>query len=343
MAQKFRKRTGFNPSLSIEDAFKAFIYAKSASGLSPATIRTYQTHFKAISRFKWPNVPFVQVASYDLSALISRMVAAGLSRNSVRSYTATLKTFFSWARSEGLTDLDVPLYRGEETIKEIYTDAELQRLLRHPPRYCPFGELRNWAMVTLLVGTGVRASTARSIRVGDVDLKNSVITLRHMKAGVLQSVPISPSLDSTLREYMKERGGDPDEFLFCDIDGGQMSPVCLRAAIRRYNFSRGVKKTGIHAFRHTFARLYLVECGGDALKLQKLLGHSTLDMTKHYVRIYSTDLVKEFQIKAPLEAIKKDPPSGERMGLPCAARKEVMKASGARRKTGKKKCPGHLN
>lgn len=305
MAQKFRKRTGLNLSMTISEAFEAFIFAKSAAGLSDATIKTYRTHFAAISRFKWPKVPMIQVDMADLSSLLTRMAAAGLSRNSVRSYTATLKTFFSWARSQGLTDLDVPLYKGQETVKEVYTDAELRRLLKHPEKYCPFGELRNWAIVNLLVGTGVRAATVRSIRVGDVDLKNSVITLRHMKAGVLQSVPVSPSLKDALREYMDERGGEPDEFLFCDINGEQMTESCLHSGVRRYNLSRGVKKSGIHAFRHTFARLYLVECGGDALKLQKLLGHSTLDMTKHYVRIYSTDLVKDFQTNAPLEAIKK--------------------------------------
>ena len=56
-------------------------------------------------------------------------------------------------------------------------------------------------------------------------------------------------------------------------------------------------------FRHTFARMYLVECGGDALKLQKLLGHTTLQMTQHYVRLFDTDLVKDFQDHSPLEAL----------------------------------------
>ena len=83
-----------------------------------------------------------------------------------------------------------------------------------------------------------------------------------------------------------------------------MSENCLRNSIVRYNESRGVKKHGIHAFRHTFARLYLVECGGNALKLQKLLGHSTLDMTKKYVQIYETDLVSDFRKISPLDCVK---------------------------------------
>ena len=49
--------------------------------------------------------------------------------------------------------------------------------------------------------------------------------------------------------------------------------------IVKYNNSRGVERTSIHAFRHTFARKYLVDCGGDAFSLQRLMDHSTLKMT----------------------------------------------------------------
>ena len=68
----------------------------------------------------------------------------------------------------------------------------------------------------------------------------------------------------------------------------------MRQSIARYNTRRGVRKTSIHLFRHTFARKYLIDCGGDAFTLQKLLGHSTLAMTKHYCAIYDADLTKNY-------------------------------------------------
>lgn len=55
-----------------------------------------------------------------------------------------------------------------------------------------------------------------------------------------------------------------------------LSENALRLAIAHYNRSRGVEKISIHLFRHAFARKYLVDCGGDAFMLQKLLGHSIL-------------------------------------------------------------------
>ena len=74
----------------------------------------------------------------------------------------------------------------------------------------------------------------------------------------------------------------------------------LRLAITHYNHSRGVEKTSIHLFRHTFARKYLVDCGGNVFTLQKLLGHATLKMTKHYCNIYDADIAKSFDRFSPL-------------------------------------------
>ena len=103
-----------------------------------------------------------------------------------------------------------------------------------------------------------------------------------------------------LRAYMKIRGGKQTDYLFCDEYGRMLTENALRLAIMHYNHSRGVEKTSIHLFRHTFARKYLVDCGGNVFTLQKLLGHATLKMTKHYCNIYDADIAKSFDRFSPL-------------------------------------------
>jgi len=80
----------------------------------------------------------------------------------------------------------------------------------------------------------------------------------------------------------------------------QLTESGLRSSIARYNRKRGVEKTSIHLFRHTFAKKYLVDCGGNAFTLQRLLGHSTLDMTKHYCTIFDADITRNFDNFSPL-------------------------------------------
>ena len=66
------------------------------------------------------------------------------------------------------------------------------------------------------------------------------------------------------------------------------------------HFNRGVERTSIHAFRHTFARKYLVDCGGDAFTLQQIMGHSTLKMTRHYCNIFNDDIIENHEQRSPL-------------------------------------------
>ena len=75
-----------------------------------------------------------------------------------------------------------------------------------------------------------------------------------------------------------------------------------------------MEKTSIHLFRHTFAKKYLVDCGGNAFTLQRLLGHSTLDMTKHYCAIFDADITRDFDNYSPLTQIKGAEGSKIKMG-----------------------------
>ena len=121
----------------------------------------------------------------------------------------------------------------------------------------------------------------------------------HTKNGKVQVVPLCSKMVSILREYMTIRKGESEEYLFCNQYGEMLSENALRLAIAHYNRSRGVEKTSIHLFRHTFARKYLVDCGGDAFMLQKLLGHASIKTTMdRYVHVTTETLdqaVQQFQ------------------------------------------------
>ena len=112
----------------------------------------------------------------------------------------------------------------------------------------------------------------------------------------LKMVPVK-YLDEITRDVF-------DDYLFPTHTGTQLSLRSFQQAIRKYNAERGVSKTSIHLFRHTFAKNFILAEGGP-VQLQMLMGHSTLDMTRHYVNLYGADLSKDFERLNPLDNIKR--------------------------------------
>lgn len=292
-------------SVSMEETFDDFLLMKKSTGLSDKTLITYKQHFSAIKKHLSVEKPIETMERKDLERMISSMRDTGLAPTSIQSYTRTLKSFFSWCNEEEITDLNLSRYRAQEPIKDTYTDRELELLLKKPNmRTCNFAEYRSWVIINLLLNNGCRAASVRNIKNKDVDLSSQVIYLRHTKNKKTQVIPLSSLLAAILSEYMRIRGGSDDDYLFSNIQGEQMTENNLKLSIAKYNKRRGVQKTSIHLFRHTFAKKYLVDCGGNAFTLQRLLGHSTLEMTKHYCAIFDTDITKNYDKFSPLTNFK---------------------------------------
>ena len=224
---------------TVANVFAEFISAKRAKGLVNKTIHSYVNHFQAVSRHLNVEQDIVNLCKSDLDKMIASMRDAGLSPNSINSYTKMLKSFLSWCNQEGITSLNIPIYRGEETVKDTYTDKELEVLLQKPDiRKCSFGEYRDWVIINFLLNSGSRAATVRAIQIRDVDLENGLIHYRHNKNHRAQVVPLCGAMIRILREYLRFRGGEETDSLFCDITGGPLTENGLRKAIVRYRIDR---------------------------------------------------------------------------------------------------------
>lgn len=286
---------------TVAEVFEKFILDKKGEGLANKTLESYRLQFRSVGKYLDLDMPLGKLKASHVKAAIAEMVDTTLSRTTISTYVRTLRVFFHWCQREGLSDVEISAFKAEESVKETYSKDELIRLLKKPNlKRCLFAEYRAWVIVNLLVNNGLRAASIRNIQNRDVDFDLRAIRLRHTKNKRGQNAPLSEELARILKDYMKIRGGKPEDYLFPNVDGSQMSENALKWAIRRYNLNRGVQKTSIHMFRHTFARMYLVDMHGDALKLQRLLGHKTLTMTQHYVNLYDADLISDFQERSPL-------------------------------------------
>lgn len=282
------------------EVFGEFITSQTAKGVCEITLRNYRQVLHNISRFFDVETPMDALSKSDIEAMVVKMRSADLAHNTIATYVRIVKTFLNWCRSENIVNITVPNIKEKETVKETYSDEELDLLLRRPAADCQFCEYRNWVIVNFLLNSGCRAATVRNIQNRDVRLADSQVIFRHTKNGKIQVIPLCSRMVNVLRGYMAVRGGAEEDYLFCNEFGEMLTENALRLAIAKYNQRRGVQKTSIHLFRHTFARKYLVDCGGDAFTLQKLLGHSTLAMTKRYCAIFDADIAKNYDRVSPL-------------------------------------------
>ena len=183
---------------------------------------------------------------------------------------------------------------------ETYTDSELQALLKKPNvKKCSFTEYQSWVMTNFLFSTGVRQRSLMHIKIKDLDFDNNVVYVSVTKNRKPLIVPLNITMVNILSEYLKFRHyKSNDDYLFCNVFGQQLVKSTCYHMLYEYNKRRGVKTTGIHRYRHTFAKQWILN-GGNVVSLSKLLGHSSLDITQNYINLLVSDIanqVNEFNV-----------------------------------------------
>lgn len=222
------------------------------------------------------------------------------SEQTVLSYFRDFRAILYYAMEQGLiAPFAITVKDKEPPIKNPYTDAEIKRLLRKPNND-NFEENRNWVIINYLLDTGNRLQTIINLKVGDIDFEEGFININKQKSGKTSKLGLTKKLSRILKEYIisyrSDELGEPliDEYLFCNRFGEKFTDGGFKKTIKEYNLSRGVTRTSIHLFRHTYAKLWITS-GGDLISLQKALGHSSLKMVQRYSNLYSTDVRNEME------------------------------------------------
>ena len=275
-----------------------------ASNYSKYTIKHYDNTIHAFELFHSLENNIDTINQRLIEDYISYLLKKGLSGKTVSTYVCSVRTIVYFFIQKGYVEpfkIKKPKY--DKPIKELYSDSELQRLLKRPKiKYCGFVEYRNWVLINFFIATGQRKNTVINLKTNDLDLENGLVTLRVVKNRKPTILPLAPTITGILKEYLNYRKGEKDSYLFCNDTGSQMSDGCLSCAIKSFNLSRGVNRTSIHAFRHTFAKKYLLG-GGNIFMLQKLMMHSDLSTTQQYLNLYVKDLQKDYELYNPLEQL----------------------------------------
>ena len=293
-------------NLTIGEAHDLFIRKCTVQNLSEKTLKVYKNHFGLFALTIDVNTPINSVTSAAIDDFILYLKENNKCNDTtINSYLRSIRAFLYYCMEESyLPSFNVCMIRSEKKIKETYSNAELERLLtKLDINTCSFSTYKTWVFENYLLGTGNRLSTALNVRIKDIDFYNNTIILVKTKNRKQQIIPLSQSLAEILVGYLEIRGNNPDDYLFCNIYGEKGNIRSFEDLVAKYNHERGVEKTSIHLFRHTFAKHWILQ-GGDIFRLQKILGHSDLSVTKEYVQMFGQDLQMDFEKFNPLDNLK---------------------------------------
>jgi len=190
--------------------------------------------------------------------------------------------------------------RRGKRLPQVLTRGEVAKLLDQPRGTEPTA-LRDRALLELMYASGLRASEAITLVVGDVDLEEGVLRARG-KGSKERVVPVGATAVRAVRDYL-ERGRGPltrgarVPELFVNFRGGSLTRQGLYKIVRRHAEAAGLAdRMSPHTLRHTFAT-HLLAGGCDLRSVQEMLGHADVATTQLYTHLSSARL-KDVYFKA---------------------------------------------
>ncbi len=284
-------------AITFEEGCNLYLDNCRARNLREGTIGHYKQSYTQFYKFFDAEMPAEELNKKAFDSYVIYLRETIQNDASINSYLRDLITTMHFLMDEGYVErYKMQSIKVDKTPVETYTEDELVKLCRKPDlKKCSFAEYQSWVMTNFLLSTGVRQRSLNNIKIADVDLESKIITVRVTKNRKVLLVPFNESLKHILQEYLKYRQHKSnDEYLFTNIFGQQLTKSTGYHRLYEYNKARGVETTGLHRYRHTFSKLYILN-GGDAVTLSRLLGHSSLQITQNYVNLLVSDVAKKVE------------------------------------------------
>jgi site-specific recombinase XerD len=268
--------------------------SESLDSIDKKLLREYVLYL--LQRNKFENHPYTPVKIEPLSTA------------TIHAHVRTLRAFSSWLVGEGLTEENIARdLKPPKLVKKAVStlsDEEILAIL-HTFDLNNHCEARNLTTFMLLLDSGLRIGELVSLKMEDVHMTEGFLKVMG-KGKKERIVPIGNSAQKALQRYLFRYRATPAhqgiENVFLSVHGTPLTGNSMKLMFARLGRRSGVQRLHAHLCRHTFATRFLVN-GGDVFTLQQILGHSTLEMVRHYVNLASNDVIIQHQRCSPLDRL----------------------------------------
>ncbi len=286
--------------LSVDDkimktALKDFEFHVRAKNLSPKTISVYGERLSYFYKYiKSNSIDFKDVDRHTIQDYILFQKERGLKDISINGQILVLRIFFKYLFEEEMIEINpaekIPLLKTEKRIKPIISEENMQKLLSVPDKRT-FTGMRNFCMLMVFYDTLIRLGELTNIRLNSIDLESGTICI-FGKGRKERIVPFGASTAKYLYRFIRKYRKDiPGDVLFSTKDGRILDHRNVSRILERIGKHIGVH-VNPHLIRHSAAS-HRAMSGMPAFLLQRLLGHTTIQMTQRYVHLVDDEKLKE--------------------------------------------------
>lgn len=235
----------------------------------------------------------------ELRAYLAHRRGAGLGNASAARELSAVRGFLGWASGAAPPALRGP--RVKRGVPRPVSPAEAIALAEEiaDDAATPWIGARDWAVLLLLYGAGLRIGEALTLTAAILPLGETlVVTGKRAKTRI---VPLLPQVRAAIEAYAAQAPWPVgrDEILFRGAKGGPLSPAVVRRSVRAARGRLGLgERTTPHVLRHSFAT-HLLGRGADLRSLQELLGHASLSSTQIYTAVDAAHLLDVYRNAHP--------------------------------------------
>lgn len=275
------------------------------------TVRAYIATAERLSAFlseHWgepaQSARLAAASQADLRAYLASRRGDGLANRSAARELSAMRAFLAFASEQQGDGVVPPRLKGPRIRRSLPRPIAPDDIMALGDAIAGRGgpawvQARDWAVLLLLYGAGLRISEATGLTASVLPLGE---TLRIIgKGGKPRVVPVLPQLQQAIAHYaaLVPFALAPDAPLFRGTRGGPLSPALVRRAMMNARRLLGLSEDATpHALRHSFAT-HLLAGGADLRSLQELLGHASLSSTQIYTQVDAAQLLDVYENAHP--------------------------------------------
>lgn len=240
---------------------------------------------------------------YSILNVEEKMLEEFISNLEKNSYTIktisrkinSIKTFFKFLNTEGHLKNNptntLKHQKIETKAPRILTKLEY-RSLRDSAR----NDIRTFAMIELLIQTGIRISELAEIKISELNLEgtNPKLSIPFRNSIPAREIPLNKAAIEAIKNYLNERPKVNSDYLFVTKSGNTILIRNIRSTIDKYFKEAGVEKAKVNDLRHTFVAFH-IQNGMNLLTLSKISGHKRVTTTEKYLEYIEAPKVSDKQ------------------------------------------------